>query len=85
MKEAEPREGFNDTVLADASYARADTPAFGDVLDVRDAALILGVSERRLRQLLASGHIQGARRLGRAWIIPNPFKFVPNDRSPRQI
>jgi excisionase family DNA binding protein len=37
-------------------------------LSVADAAVALGVSDRRVRQLLASGELFG-RQLGRAWVI----------------
>lgn len=39
-----------------------------------DAAELLGVSERRVRQLAAAGRIDGAERFGRSWAVPlGPF------------
>jgi len=44
---------------------------------VRVAAERLGVSERRVRQLLAEGRFEGARLVGRDWIIPQPIAITP--------
>lgn len=41
------------------------------VITVRQAAKKLRVSEIRLRQLLASGRIVGARKFGRDWALPD--------------
>ncbi|NER26649.1 MAG: helix-turn-helix domain-containing protein, partial [Symploca sp. SIO1C4] len=34
------------------------------------AAQLMGISARRIRQLLSGGRIQGAFKAGRSWIIP---------------
>ena len=49
-----------------------------DLLTVKEVAVILRMSEGRVQQLLAAGHIRGAKRLGRAWFIPSPITIVPN-------
>lgn len=35
-----------------------------------EAARALGVSERRVRQLLEAGGVKGAQKVGRDWIVP---------------
>lgn len=49
---------------------------------VRQAAVELGVSERRVRQLAGDGRIQGATKIGAAWLIPRPVALVPGKRGP---
>jgi len=49
---------------------------------VRQAALELGVSERRVRQLAGDGRIQGATKVGAEWLIPTPVELVPARRGP---
>lgn len=46
------------------------------------AAQLLGVSPRRVRQWLAKGRIMGAQRVGRAWVIPTPIRLTPGARGP---
>ena len=57
----------------------AMTPT-NDLLTVKEVAVVLRMSVGRVQQLLAAGHIRGARRLGRAWLIPSPITIVPNTR-----
>lgn len=47
------------------------------ILTADEAATVLGVSERRVRQLLDAGRIAGARKLGRDWAIPAPVQVLP--------
>ncbi|MBM3933067.1 MAG: DUF2283 domain-containing protein [SAR202 cluster bacterium] len=51
-------------------------------MTVEMAAREIGVSGSRMRQLLAAGRIQGARKLGRDWIVPTPVRMVPGERGP---
>jgi len=37
---------------------------------VEEYSLDSGVSQQRIRQLAAKGRIQGARKVGRDWVIP---------------
>lgn len=62
-----------------ASEASADDVAN---VTVRQAALELGVSERRVRQLAGEGRIQGATKVGTEWLIPTPVELVPARRGP---
>ncbi|NEO80918.1 helix-turn-helix domain-containing protein [Moorena sp. SIO4G3] len=41
-----------------------------------EAASLLGISSRRLRQLLSSGRVRGAYKSGKFWIIPL-FNYLP--------
>ncbi|MFH1044037.1 MAG: nucleotidyltransferase domain-containing protein, partial [Pseudomonadota bacterium] len=45
----------------------------------------LGLSEQRVRQLLAAGRIEGARRVGARWVIPQDaaIRRPPAGRPPR--
>ena len=36
------------------------------------AAAALGVSERYVRRLASQGRVQGAKKIGRDWLIPSP-------------
>lgn len=49
---------------------------------VRQAAVELGVSERRVRQLAGDGRIQGATKIGSEWLIPRPVALIPGKRGP---
>ena len=62
-----------------ASEAPAD-----DVANVtaREAAIRLGVSERRVRQLARDGRMRGATKAGAEWLIPTPVEVVPGKRGP---
>jgi len=50
------------------------------ILTVTEAAAALGLSEQRIRQLLAMGRIVGARRLGRDWAIPAPARIIQAEK-----
>ncbi len=61
----------------------SESPA-NDVANVtvRQAAVELGVSERRVRQLAGDGRIQGASKIGSEWLIPRLVTLVPGKRGP---
>lgn len=47
-------------------------------------ARLHGISEQRVRQLLKSGRIPGARKIGRNWVVPDdasPTGSAPGDRK----
>lgn len=56
----------------------------GDVANVtvREAAVRLGVSERRVRQLARDGRMRGATKAGAEWLIPTPVEVSPGRRGP---
>ncbi len=61
----------------------AEAPADDVVnLTARRAALELGVSERRVRQLARDGRVRGAVKHGNEWLIPSPVEVVPGTRGP---
>ena len=49
---------------------------------VKEAAIRLGVSERRIRQLARDGRMQGATKTGAEWLIPTPVEVMPGKRGP---
>ncbi len=51
-------------------------------ISIREAALRWGITERRVQELCKSGAIDGATRLGRAWMIPASAE-KPKDRRSR--
>lgn len=61
----------------------SESPA-NDVANVtvRQAAVELGVSERRVRQLAGDGRVRGAAKAGAEWLIPTPVELVPARRGP---
>ena len=62
-----------------ASEAPADDVAN---VTVRQAAVRLGVSERRVRQLAREGRVRGATKTGSEWLIPAPVEVIPGKRGP---
>ena len=52
---------------------------------VRHAALRLGVSERRVRQLASDGRLRGATKTSAEWLIPTPIELIPGKRGPAGI
>ena len=46
------------------------------------AAERLGISVRRLQELLAQGRVRGARKARRDWLVPVPVEIVPGERGP---
>lgn len=39
-------------------------------ISTADAASALGVSERRVRQLIEAGAVKGAQKVGKVWLVP---------------
>ena len=49
---------------------------------VKEAAVRLGVSERRVRKLAHDGRVRGAIKAGAEWLIPTPVEVTPGRRGP---
>ena len=49
---------------------------------VKEAAVRLGVSERRVRKLARDGRVRGATKTGAEWLIPTPVEVTPGRRGP---
>ena len=49
---------------------------------VKEAAVRLGVSERRVRKLARDGRVRGATKTGAEWLIPTPVEVTPARRGP---
>lgn len=49
---------------------------------IKQAAIRLGISERRVRKLARDGRVRGAIKAGAEWIIPTPVEVVPGRRGP---
>ena len=49
---------------------------------VRQAAIRLGISDRRVRQLARDGRVRGATKAGAEWLIPTPVEVIPGKRGP---
>ena len=64
----------------------SETPA-DDVANVtiRRAAVELGVSDRRIRQLAREGRVRGATKIGQEWLIPTPVEVIPGRRGPAGV
>ena len=64
----------------------SEAPA-GDVANVtvREAAIRLGVSERRVRKLVRDGRVRGAIKAGSEWLIPTPVEVIPGRRGPAGV
>ena len=52
---------------------------------VREAAIRLGVSERRVRKLALDGRVRGATKAGAEWLIPTPVEVIPGRRGPAGV
>lgn len=52
---------------------------------VKVAAEEMGVSIRRVNQLLADGRIRGASKVGDTWLVPSPVDLVPGTRGPKGV
>ena len=64
----------------------SEVPA-GDVANVtvKEAAVRLGVSERRMRKLARDGRVRGASKNRAEWLIPTPVELVPGRRGPAGV
>ena len=49
---------------------------------VRQAAIELGISDRRVRQLARDGRLRGATKSRHEWLIPTPVEVIPGSRGP---
>ena len=65
-------------------FELASEDAADDVANVtvRQAAIRLGVSERRVRHLAQEGRVRGATKTGAEWLIPTPVELIPARRGP---
>ena len=52
---------------------------------VSQAAIRLGVSDRRVRQLAREGRVRGAAKVGEEWLIPTPVEIIPGSRGPAGV
>ena len=52
---------------------------------MKQAAIRLGVSERRVRQLARDGRVKGATKAGAEWLIPMPIEVIPGKRGPAGV
>ena len=65
-------------------FELASEAAANDVANVtvRQAAIDLGVSERRVRQFAREGRVRGATKTGAEWLIPQPVEVIPGRCGP---
>ena len=58
-----------------------------DVANVtaKEAAVRLGISERRVRKLARDGRFRGAVKAGAEWLIPTPVEVIPGRRGPEGV
>ena len=70
--------------LNPVEFELASEPPADDVANVtiKQAAIRLGISERRVRQLACDGRVRGATKTGAEWLIPTPVQVVPGRRGP---
>ena len=68
-------------------FELASEPPADDVsnVTVRQAAIELGVSDRRVRQLAREGRVRGATKTGSEWLIPTPVEVIPGRRGPAGV
>jgi excisionase family DNA binding protein len=52
------------------------------LISTAEAAVKLGVTQRRVQVLCEQGRIKGARRIGRTWIVPATIRIEPADFGP---
>ena len=52
---------------------------------VKEAALRLGVSARRVWKLARDGRLRGATKAGAEWLIPTPVELIPGRRGPSGV
>lgn len=74
--------GLDDLVPLELELT-AEVPA-KDVANVTAgrAAVELGVSDGRVRQLAREGRLRGAVKAGHEWLIPTPIEVIPGRRGP---
>ena len=49
---------------------------------IREAAIRLGISARRVRKLARDGRVRGATKAGAEWLIPTHVELIPAKRGP---
>ena len=54
-------------------------------LSSEQAARELGISRRRMQQLLLGQRVVGARQVGRLWIVPTPVRVVVASKGPKGV
>ena len=64
---------------------RAPRPDDEKLITSEPAAKELGMSVRRLQALLQQGRVEGARKVGRDWVIPSPVRVSPGTRGPARV
>jgi hypothetical protein len=47
------------------------------------AAEQAGIGQRYLQKLCAEGKVKGAQQIGRAWVVPEGFKWAPQKPGPK--
>ena len=79
IQEMSTLDHANPVELELESEAAAD-----DVANVtaKEAAVMLGVSERRVRKLARDGRLRGATKTGAEWLIPTPVEVIAGRRGP---
>ena len=80
---SDPRREYAETARAHRVRVASEAPA-DDVANVtiREAAIRLGISERRVRKLARDGRVRGATKAGSEWLIPTPVELIPAKRGP---
>lgn len=53
------------------------------VITALEAAQRLGISRRRMQRLLQDGRVEGARRAGRVWLVPEPIRVSEGSSGPK--
>ena len=51
------------------------------MISVKEAATILGISERRVRVLCAERRIKGVKKIGTTWVLPGNPVISPAPRT----
>ncbi|MBM3935285.1 MAG: hypothetical protein FJ319_13485 [SAR202 cluster bacterium] len=51
------------------------------LIPARIAAARLGISDRRILQLISEGRVHGAEKLGRDWFVPEDVQITPGARG----
>jgi excisionase family DNA binding protein len=54
----------------------------GNLLNVGEAAAVIGVTTGRVRQMLAKGTLRGVKANGRAWLVPKKEAEKLRDNRP---
>ena len=70
--------------LSPVEFTLEEEPLDDDAVNITasGAALELGISNRRVRQLAEQGRVQGAAKVGHEWLIPTPVQVIYGQRGP---